>query len=144
MLFRRLRGIIRTVNALGLVLLIFLFVWATGIVRFPQLSGRRTFYLHSSSSQALMKEKLALSDFGKITGESVRFACEDKDIAQKIIELYGAQILFTEEASGVCSYYCYTTEWQEGVCINGHLVNLHVAVSEGSCAVGAPIIFGGF
>lgn len=144
MLFRRIRRIVRTVTAVGITLLAFLIVWATGVVRFSELSGVRTFYLNGTSSQALMKERLDLSDFGKITGESVRFACEDKRIAEEIIARYGGTVLFTEETGNVRSYYCYTDEWSGGIWIGEHFVNLHVAVGEGACTVGVPIIFGGY
>ena len=66
------------------------------------------------------------------------------EIAEEILQKYGAEILFYEEVSGVLSYYAYTDAWTDGVYIYGRKINLHVAVGDGYLAVGTPIIFGGY
>ncbi len=119
-------------------------VGALGITRFPNIEGERTFYLNSSSSQALIKEELSILDFATLKGESIRFSCKDGSIAEKIATELGGEILFTERVGEVCSYYCFTPKWSDGVRIEGRFINLHIAVGKGTCVVGTPIIFGGF
>ena len=67
-----------------------------------------------------------------------------EDIASAIAEEFDAKIVLVETCAGVTSYYCYTPRWQDTILIEGQPINLHVAVSNERCAVGAPIIFGGF
>lgn len=122
-------------------------VYVMNACKLRALKGERVFYLDSDSSQGLRKTELALKDFSRITGECVRFEREEgvaEEIAREIAEKYGAEILFTEEAAGVISFYGYTDAWDCGVVVNGQTVNLHVAVADTQCAVGTPIIFDGF
>lgn len=111
------------------------------------LEGERTYYLYSPSSQAQMKDALTFTDAFFLTGESVRFsvAAEDKEnLVEEIAELFRAELVAKESVSGVTSYYLYSTNLRGGVRVQGRKVNLHIAVSGDSCAVGTPIIFGGF
>lgn len=141
------KNFVSGLSALALAVAIGLGVYVTNACKLRAIDGERVFYLDSASSQGLRKEELSLRDFSRITGESVRFARGEEtaeSLALRIAQQYNAEVLFTEEAGGVISYYCYTSEWEEGILVNGRLVNLHVAVSEIQCAVGTPIIFDGF
>ena len=145
--FRAVRGFVSLLTALALAIVVGLGVYVTNACRLRAIQGERVFYLDSDTSQGLRKTELELRDYARITGESVHFARGDESaekIAREIADRYGAEILFTEEAAGVVSYYCYTTKWQDGIALCGQTVNLHIAVGEEWCAVGVPIIFGGF
>ena len=153
MFIYRLKNCICVALALVFSLFIAVGVKTANISRFSALEGERTFFLGSASSQALIKTELRLSDLNKVKGECVSFALEDyeggmyllsEDIASAIAEEFDAKILFKETCANVTSYYCYTPRWQDTILIEGQPINLHVAVSNERCAVGAPIIFGGF
>ena len=111
-----------------------------------ELTGERTFYLHSKSSQGLMKTELGVLDLPYRTGESVRYALtiSGESEAARVLQTYGAELLWTEEACGVTSYYALSPRLGAGIWVNGRLVNLHIAVGGEQCVVGTPIIFGGF
>lgn len=141
----RLKNFIKTALALGLSLAVLMTVRAAQTSRFAQLDGQRSFYLHSPTSQALIKEELCAAELFCVQGESVVFACENREeTLAELLALYGAEALFTEEAGGTVSYYCVTPRWLDGVVIEGVFVNLHIAFDGELCAVGSPLIFGGF
>ena len=119
---------------------------ATNISKLSALSGERTFYLHSASSQALIKTNLSFSDIFRVRGESVTFSLPkaEKDFVQELLNGYGAELMDIESACGVTSYYAFVPTWSEWVQREGKRVNLHIAVEGERCAVGTPIIFGGF
>lgn len=145
--FRLVRGIIAFLTAAAIAVVICLGVYIVNACKLRAIKGERVFYLNSDSSQGLRKTQLELKDYAHITGESVRFARGQEnaeEIAREIADKYDAEILFTEEAAGVVSFYCYTSLWDNGILVNGHTVNLHIAVAETQCAVGTPIIFDGF
>ena len=145
--FRFFNGLLSLLTAAAIAVVIGLGVYMLNACKLRAIEGERVFYLHSQTSQGLRKTELELRDYAHITGESVCFARVEESaetLAQGIAEKYSAEILFTEEAAGVVSYYCYTTKWQDGIALCGQTVNLHVAVGETACAVGTPIIFGGF
>ena len=122
-------------------------VKALGACRLSALGGERTFYLDSLSSQALIKRELSLPDLFRVRGESVVFEVDKNTaVVEEIIGYYGGELLFSENACGVVSYYIYVPAWGGGVAVGGRLVNLHIANDEGAgrCAVGTPLIFGGF
>lgn len=125
------------------------------------LQGERTFFLDSASSQALVKNQLSVVDVFRVKGESVRFSLSEFDggryqdiinidgqvcdeIAGKIGAEYAAELIFSENASGIQSYYFYSAELPYGILLNGRKVNLHVAIDGDMMSVGTPIIFGGF
>lgn len=116
------------------------------LCRFSALPGERCFYTFSASSLAKIQKRVRIFDYFNVKGESVHFSfVGDKgNKALEIANLYDAEILFSEEAEDVTSYYCYTQKWKEGTFVNGRLINLHIAVSSERCSVGYPIIFGGF
>ena len=101
------------------------------------------YYLDSSSSQGLRKRAITPFDLFRMKGESVILEKEVGDV-EAILELYDAKILFIEEVCDTLSYYCYTEKWSDGITLDGATVNLHIAVNQTQCAVGTPIIFGGF
>lgn len=140
-----LKNFIKTVLALALaVALVFAVTFFRGS-RFSALKGERVFYLYSASSQAVIKEKITLPDLFFIKGECVTLPCADQEeTLQRLLRLYKAEILFEEQVGEVHSYYCRTLNWGDKTKINGVFVNLHIAFNEGSCVVGAPLIFGGF
>ncbi len=133
---------LKTVFALCTCALLCALVWATGSTRLSALEGERSYYLYSPSSQAEIKNGLALWELTEVKGESVTFA-SDGEIAW-ILELYSAEVVWIEQAGGVTSYYCHTPKWSEGARVGGRFVNLHIAVGQGRCSVGTPLIFGGF
>ena len=153
MFIYRLKNCICVALALVFSLFIGVSVKTANVSRLSALEGARTFFLDSASSQALMKTELILSDLNKVKGECVSFALDtyeggryalSDDIASAIAEEFDAKILLREACAGVTSYYCYTPRWGDTILIENQPINLHVAVSNERCAVGAPIIFGGF
>ena len=117
--------------------------------RFSTLSGESVYYLSSASSQGVRKQSLCLSDIFQVKGESVRVGMGGKsgdEFAERIMKAYRTKLVCTEKVAGVVSYYAYTTEWSDGVFLNGVKVNLHIAYLENSntCVVGSPIIFDGY
>ncbi len=131
---------------MAICLVIALAVYFKNSLKLSDLQGERVYYLDSASSQGLIAEKLSFLSFYRLKGESVRFDLEKpaKEVLEEITEMYNAEVLFVEEVDGVASYYCHTSDWTGGVRINGQAVNLHLAISKEQCAVGTPIIFGGF
>ena len=153
MFIHRLKNFICVALALIFSLLIAVSIKTANVFRLSALEGERTFFLGSASSQALIKTELILSDLSKVKGECVSFALEtyeggryllSDDIASAIAEEFDAKILIKEEVADVTSYYCYTPRWGDEILLAGQPINLHVAVSKTQCAVGTPIIFGGF
>ena len=145
--FRILRGFLMLITAASIAIVMALGVYVVHACKLRGIKGDRVFYLDSNTSQGLRKTELELRDYARITGESVCFFRDERsaeEIAREIADKYGAEILFTEEAAGVTSFYCYTSSWNNGIAVNGETVNLHIAVAEVQCAVGTPIIFGGF
>ena len=124
-------------------------VWTTNVCRLSAISGERVFYLDSATSQGLRKTGLAVADFSRLKGESVRFSRGNKEqsaesLADEIAAIYGAKILRVERCDEVVCFYAYTPRWAGGIFLDGQKVNLHVAVSNECCSVGTPIIFDGF
>ena len=145
MFLLRIKNFISTLLAVLLVAVVMLLTRGIQSSRFPSLTGNRTFYLQSPSSQAWIREELTLLNQFLVKGESVVLPCENREeTLAKIIEEYAAVLLFEECAGESVSYYFYTPEWTDGVTIDGVFVNLHVAFNGKQCAVGAPLIFGGF
>jgi hypothetical protein len=145
MLFVRLKSFINTVLATVLVTALLIFTQCLQISRFSEIEGKRTFYLQSPSSQAVVKETIAPWEIFEVEGESVSFVCVDREKTLKnILQSYGATVLFQERAGDSISYYCVTEKWPDGMEIGGVFVNLHIAFNGKNCAVGTPIIFGGF
>ncbi|MBQ8685306.1 MAG: YwmB family TATA-box binding protein [Clostridia bacterium] len=123
-----------------------LFFRSVNACKLSEISGERSFYLYSASSQARIVNELTLADLSHIKGESVRFILREspESVLQTIVERYDAQILFSERVGGVVSYYCYTEKWGNALSVGGEAVNLHIAFSDGLGTVGTPIVFGGF
>ena len=145
MFYTKLKNFINTLIALFLFALVFFFAQSLQVRCFASLGGRPSFYLYSASSQAMMKEKIEPWEAFFLKGESVVFPYEDRQkTLEKILRTYEAQICFKEEAGGSTSYYCHTLRWTDGIKINGSFINLHIAFQGEYCAVGTPIIFGGF
>ena len=152
-MFYRVKNFICVALAVLFCLFFAVGVKAVSVTRFADIEGKRIYFLDSASSQGLRKESLSVVDLTRIKGECVftEISAYDggrylpnKEIAEEIAHRYGAEILFTEEADGVVSYYAYTARWQDGLYINGVKINLHIAVGKVNLAVGAPIIFDGF
>ena len=145
MFLLRLKNFIATAGALLLALSFVFFSQVLSVSRFASLDGERSFYLKSTSSQAIVKQKLAPWEVFAIKGESIVFPCEDREeTLAALTKKYGAKILFEEDASGSISYYCITSRWSDGIKVNGVFVNLHIAFNGKQCAVGSPLLFGGF
>ncbi len=130
-------------------------VWvkSANLVRLASIEGERTYFLDSASSLGLQKNSLSPFDIMRVKGECVhttlsaytggRYAVK-KDFAEKIAENFHAKILFFEEVNGTISYYAYTNEWADSVCLYGQKINLHIAIGDERLTVGTPIIFGGY
>ena len=146
MFFNRLRAFVALLVAVTVSLLFGFATRALRVSKFADISGERVFYLYSASSQAKCVSTLSFLDIFCVKGESVAFDVETdgETLAREIALRYGAEIILREEAGDVVSYYAYTPAWGERVCVGGKAVNLHIAVRENACAVGTPIIFGGF
>ncbi len=144
MFFSRFKNFIRAFLSVGVSFGVLLAVWSMGATSFPQIEGERTYYLCSKSSQALVKNKLSPLDFVALQGESVTFSYSDFSEVECIMDEYNAEVLFTESAAETTSYYCYSPRMRGGVKIGKYFVNLHIAVRGERCAVGSPMIFGGF
>ncbi len=149
--FKWLKNFIKLTLALVFSLACFFCVKAAHVSRLSFLSGERTYYLDSLSSQSLIKTKLTAWDIFRVQGESVCFTIkeekEDKEaFARSLVASLGGEILFIEEIAGTFSYYAYVPKWGQGIALYGKQVNLHIAVSvaEKQCKVGTPIIFGGY
>ena len=114
--------------------------------RLAQIEGERVYYTRYASSNALVKTELGLLDIFQLRGESVRFACkvDEEETVNRLIKAYGAEIFIKEDACGVRSYYAYSPKLGKGINIDGVTINLHIAFQGEACAVGTPIIFGGF
>lgn len=118
--------------------------FAYALASSPVFTGgeRYEFYKGTSSGEIVLSrspyEKLLLSG---VKGESARYT---GDRAKEIMERFGAEILFTEEAAGVVNYYCYSPALENAVWIGDKKVNLHVACNGTETAAGTPVIFGGF
>ena len=144
---RRVKTLLKTMAALALVCGVGMGIYVMNACKLRGIDGEREFFLDSASSQGLRKESLSLRDFSRIRGESVRFALNGEaggNVLQNLLDEYGATVLFSEDVGGVVSYYCYTPKWGNCIDVGGQTVNFHVALSEETCAVGTPIIFGGF
>ena len=105
------------------------------------LAGERTYYLDSPSSQAVCVRTLAFGDIFRVRGQSVRLDAplQPTEVAKR----YGAILVKKEVVGDTVSYY-YRVAGRGGVCVDGEIVNLHIAVSPTQTTVGAPLIFGGY
>ncbi len=149
--FKALQNFIKLSLALIFAIGAFFCVKTAHISKLSFLPGERAYYLDSASSQSLIKRELTAWDLFRVKGESVCFTLTEKketkeDFARVLVSRYGGEILFTEEVCGTVSYYAYIPKWGKGIALYGKQVNLHIAVSleDNRCAVGTPIIFGGF
>ncbi len=100
-------------------------------------------YMGTSSADIVETASPALEKFLRpdVRGESTLYEGNVKAALEK---KFSAKLLFTEEAAGVVNYYYYAPSLGHGIAINGHAVNLHIAVSAEMTKVGTPVIFGGF
>ena len=105
------------------------------------LAGERTYYLGALSSQAVVRKRVRGIEIFRVKGQSVVLTerIPPEDIALR----YNAKLVKTERVEGVVCYY-YRIAGRAGVCMDGTIVNLHIAVSQTQTVVGAPLIFGGF
>ena len=134
--------------ALALVVMLLVCVSVPSVCRFSSVEGERVFYLQSTSSQGLRKEKLSLFDIFKVRGESVKFAYtqQTEEIVEEMTRRYGVEVVFTERVGDVVSYYGYTSAWKTSVFLYGKKINFHLAVRENThnATMGTPIIFDGY
>ena len=149
----RFRNFLRTCLAVVIALGCCILVKSANGARLTDITGTRTYFLDSASSQGLQKNSLSLFDLARVKGECVQTeipaytdgrTLTKEEIAGEIIQKYQAEILFSEEVDGVLSYYAYVSAWSDSVWLYGQKVNLHVAVGEACLSVGTPIIFGGY
>ena len=155
-LFWRVKRFIAVVLSGMFCVIFMLTVRFVNLTRLSDIDGERTYFLDSSSSQALRKSSISLQDVGRVKGERVNVAFSQEDggryaskedydrLAHEIADKYKAKILFTEEVLGTVSYYAHTWIWSDGIAVNGQKVNLHIAIGESGYVVGTPLIFDGY
>lgn len=105
------------------------------------LAGEHTYYLDTASSQATVQKNLSFQDIFRVKGQSVTLA--KRMDAETIASSYGATLVKTERVGDTVCYYYYIAG-RTGVRMDGHTVNLHIAVTEERTVVGIPFIFGSF
>lgn len=140
---RRMCSGVKVVTVMLSVLLCMLVAYA--LLRRPVFEGGEGYELYcgTSSAEIILPENPALTKLFRfdVRGESVRY---EGDAYETLKEKYAAELLFTEEASGVVNYYLYSKKLPKGIMLCGKEVNLHIAVGKGKTAAGTPVIFGGF
>ena len=147
MRFLRLNNFLRLFLCAFITLATVLVFRSLSVDKLTKITGKRQFYLNSASSKALIKDELSLFDLFSVTGESVAFSLQGENGEEKARELiaeYNGKVLFTERAGGTLSYYCFAKGLGKGILLDGVFVNLHIAIRGDTCAVGTPILFGGF
>ena len=149
MVFLKMKKAICTLVALCVSVFCAFSCYGVRVCKLHKIEGKRTFYLHSSSSWAEQTEWLRLRDIPYIQGESVHFSFESdgekrEEFLRSVLKLYKAELVKIERASDTVSYYAYAPYLYKGLEIDGERVNLHIAFGEERVAVGTPILFGGF
>jgi hypothetical protein len=118
------------------------------VCRLRDIDGQRTFYVYAPSSKACVRTSLSIGEIFFVTGECVEQEFSSvtvaKAYAKTIVERYRAVVLFEEEIDGIKCLYAYAEGFGNGVTVYGKRVNLHIAVKNNRCAVGTPMIFGGY
>ena len=118
------------------------------VCKLREIDGRRTFFVYAPSSKACVRTSLSISEMLFVTGECVEKECSSVEVAKAyaktIVERYRAVVLFEEEIDGIKCLYAYAEGLGNGVTVYGKRVNLHIAVKNNRCAVGTPMIFGGY
>ncbi len=137
---RGIKGLCLSVGVLFILLLVY------GVYSAPLFEGGEgyEFFLGTSSSAACISSSSPAAEkffLPAVRGESARF---EGDRYEELKARFHAKLLFTEEAAGTVSYYLYSPDLGRCVGLEGHSVNLQIAVRKGQTAVGSPVIFGGF
>jgi hypothetical protein len=95
-----------------------------------------------------VRTSLSIGEIFFVTGECVEQEFSSVTVARgyakTIVERYRAVVLFEEEIDGIQCLYAYAECFGNGVTVYGKRVNLHIAVKNNRCAVGTPMIFGGY
>ena len=157
MFLSRCKNLLRTALAFVFLLSSCFLIKLSNVSRLSFISGKRTYFLLSSSSQGVQKTSIGIFDLQGVKGESVVFEIKTDtggryatnieiydNVVRKILDKYRAEVRFVEEVADTTSYYCYTTLWKDALYLKGEYINLHIAVNNECCSVGTPIIFGGF
>ncbi len=114
------------------------------LLRRPLFEGGTGYELYcgTSSAEILLSRTPALDKLFRfnVRGESTRY---EGDMSKELMQKFGAELLFTEEAAGVVNYYLHSSKLPKGIMLKGREVNLHIAVGEGRTVAGTPVIFGG-
>ena len=145
----RAKDFLKTAVAIALLFAVGIVLIASRLSAFPTLSGVRTYYLYSPSSQAQIKWELALSDLFSVTGESVAVELTGESAesaALRLIEEQKLEVVREETVCGVRSYYCRGSKFSKSTWRGGERVNVQIAVHAETqrLVVGTPIIFGGY
>ena len=143
-MWKTLRNGIRNAVAAALALLFLFGVFLQNACALRGLRGERAFYLYSASSQARIQSELQVQDAFFLTGESVLLAGYTQTDALELMQALGAELVHTERVGDTVCFYAFSPNLPRGVGLYGRMVNLHIAVSPRGCAVGTPIIFGGY
>ena len=108
----------------------------------------RMYFVHSPTYFAAEKRVLEPADLPYVQGEKIVYLCSDGQtamkFAQKLLQDFAAYDIWTEQINGAISYYAASEKSTRQVRIEGHEVNLHIAVQGEKVVVGVPIIFGGY
>jgi hypothetical protein len=78
-----------------------------------------------------------------VTGESVELL-GDSTTAKRILDLFGAKIMWVERLEHGISYYGYSDKIRYRKVISSQAVNIQVFVSDERIVVGSPLIYGSF
>ncbi len=109
---------------------------------FKDYAEETTVYSMRESSQAGEKFPCYALVNGKV-GESCEISEEDFSLSE-CIKYFKAEIIFSETAGGVTSYYLYSPSISRSKTLRGEKINLHIAFDNGRVVMGSPLIYGGF
>lgn len=129
--------------ALSALILSIAFTLINNPPTFIGLSGERTAYVGSASSQAGIVDYSAIAAVNRIKGESCRVSAKNFSL-DSVIKNFGAEIIFIERVGGTVSYYMYAPSLKTSATVKGCLVNLHIAVTNDYVTLGTPIIYGSY
>ena len=78
-----------------------------------------------------------------IKGESSIVEMNEFDL-HEFLDKMNAKVVFEREVCGVKSYYCYSRNIKYQKRVEGHMINLQIAITNNFVKVGSPIIYGSF
>ncbi|MBR2903387.1 MAG: hypothetical protein IKC37_01955 [Clostridia bacterium] len=110
----------------------------------------RSYFVTSPTVYAREQGSISPFDLPFVQGEKVQYVCEDEGgrevFVKALLARFSAFDVWEEEVDGVKSYYASSAYLPKKVVVDGHTVNLHIALPKDKkrAVVGTPIIFGGY